>query len=134
MMKLLLIPLLLISLNSQAQCWVIANMQGYGAFSGDEYKFDKDGIGDGVFQVSINGDKASVYNVRDGYVPDMSYAALSENTMMGAFQAGGGITVETWSITKDKKVLYTKVMNIPGMQKMTSTKTFVGDVVGTCKD
>ncbi|MCI5331686.1 hypothetical protein E4532_05220 [Escherichia coli] len=42
------------------------------------------------------------------------------------------ITVETWSITTDKKALYSKVMNIPGMQQLTSTKSFVGDVVGTC--
>jgi len=100
--------------------------------SGAEYEFVDDAFTDSVFQISISGKNASIRNVSSGENSDMAYSALSDNTLIGAYQAGGGITVETWSITTDKKVLYTKVMNIPAFQQLTSTKAFVGDVVGTC--
>lgn len=100
--------------------------------NGDCYGFTKDSSEDSVFHVTINGDESSVYESTSGISPDMKYTALSSNTMVGEYQSGGGITVETWSITTDKKDLYSKVMNIPGMQQLTSTKSFVGDVVGTC--
>lgn len=67
-------------------------------------------------------------------VSDVAYVPLSYNTMVGSYQSGGGITVETWSITEDNKVMYSKVMNIPSFQKLTSTKAFVGDVAGTCNE
>ncbi|EPQ8068520.1 hypothetical protein ACUWG5_005118 [Escherichia coli] len=100
--------------------------------NGDRYEFTKDSTEDSVFNVTINGDKSSVYESVSGVYPEMKYTALSSNTMVGEYQSGGGITVETWSITTDKKALYSKVMNIPGMQQLTPTKSFVGDVVGTC--
>ncbi|EOK2586596.1 hypothetical protein [Escherichia coli] len=98
--------------------------------NGDRYEFTKDSTEDSVFHVTINGDKSSIYESVSGVYPEMKYT--SSNTMVGECQSGGGITVETWSITTNKKALYSKVMNIPGMQQLTSIKSFVGDVVGTC--
>ncbi|HAO0627802.1 TPA: hypothetical protein IG162_003048 [Escherichia coli] len=102
---------ILLTTSANSECWIVTNLHGYGA---------------------MNGDKSSVYESVSGVYPEMKYTALSSNTMVGEYQSGGGITVETWSITTNKKALYSKVMNIPGMQQLTSTKSFVGDVVGTC--
>lgn len=131
-MKSILLSTILMSSAAQADCWLVANLQGRAAMNGDNYSFIDDGVTGGVFQLSVDGDKASVFNVSSGYSPDMTYSSLSSNTIVGVYQAGGGITVETWSITADKKVIYSKVMNTPGIQMMTSTKAFVGDVVGNC--
>ncbi|HAW3776451.1 TPA: hypothetical protein JLU42_000735 [Escherichia coli] len=123
---------ILLTTSANSECWIVTNLHGYGAMNGDRYEFTKDSTADSVFHVTINGDKSSVYESVSGVYPEMKYTALSSNTMVGEYQSGGGITVETWSITTDKKALYSKVMNIPGMQQLTSTKSFVGDVVGTC--
>jgi hypothetical protein len=99
---------------------------------GDDYEYTEDSVTDGVFNVTIDNNGAGIYNVSSGYAPEMKYTAVSANTLVGVFQAGGGITVETWSITNDKKALYSKIMNLPGFPQLTSTKSFVGDVVGRC--
>lgn len=132
--RFLLSTLMIIPLSSKADCWLVANLHGYGAMSGDDYSYGKDGVTNGVFKVSITNGNAGIYNVSQNYAPDMRYTAVSDNSIVGVYQAGGGITIETWSITTDKKVMYSKVMNIPGMQKLTSTKSFVGDVVGNCSE
>ena len=123
---------ILLTASANSECWIVTNLHGYGAMNGDRYGFTKDSTEDSVFHVTINGDKSSVYESVSGVYPEMKYTALSSNTMVGEYQSGGGITVETWSFTTDKNALYSKVMNIPGMQQLTSTKSFVGDVVGTC--
>lgn len=130
--KLLMAALLASSFCSQADCWIVANLQGYGAMRGSSYAYEEDRVTDGVFNVTIDKDGSGIYNASSGYVPEMKYTAVSENTLVGVFQAGGGITIETWSISNDKKVLYSKVMNTPGLPDLTSTKSFVGDVVGRC--
>lgn len=130
----LLSALMVIPLSSKADCWLVANLHGYGALSGDNYSFGKDAVTDGVFKVYISNGKAGIYNVSQNYAPDMRYTAVSDNSIVGVYQAGGGITIETWSITTDKKAIYSKVMNTPGIQRLTSTKSFVGDVVGNCSE
>lgn len=115
-----------------ADCWIISGLQGKSSFSEDGYDFIDDAMTGVAFKLTINGDVATLKNMDGSYVSDLSYVPLSGNTMVGSYQSGGGITVETWSVTKDKKVIYSKVMNIPGYQKLTSTKAFVGDVAGTC--
>lgn len=133
-MKRAIITLALLSTPtlSYADCWIVSGLHGKSAFSGDEYDFIDDSVTGVKFKVAINGNKASITNMADTAISEVSYVPLSNNTIVGSYQAGGGITVETWSITSDKKVIYSKVMNIPGLQDLTSTKAFVGDVVGNC--
>lgn len=131
--KCALASILFISSAAQADCWLVANLHGHGAMSGDNYIFGKDGVTGSVFQLSIDGKNAAITDISSGYKSEMFYTPLSSNTIVGVYKAGGGITIETWSITTDKKVLYSKVINSPGIQMMTSTKAFVGDVVGNCK-
>lgn len=131
--KAALLATILLSSAAQANCWLINNLHGRASMSGDNYDFIEDGTTGSVFKLIIDGKNASVVEINSGYKSDMSYTAMSNNTIVGMYEAGGGITVETWSITTDKKVLYSKVMNTPGIQMMTSTKSFVGDVIGNCK-
>jgi hypothetical protein len=110
----------------------VSDLKGKSAFSQDSYDFIDDSISGAVFKLTIDGDKASLTNLSGSAISDMSYVTLSSNTIVGSYQSGGGITVETWSVTTDKKVIYSKVMNIPGFQQLTSTKAFVGIVSGRC--
>ncbi len=126
------IIMLAIPTFSYANCWIVSGLQGKSSFNDDNYKFIDDGMTGVAIKLSINGNVASVTNLDGSSISDVTYVPLSSNTIIGSYQAGGGITVETWSITDDKKVMYSKVMNIPKMQKLTSTKAFVGNVAGSC--
>lgn len=126
------IIMLAIPTFSCANCWIVSGLQGKSSFNDDNYKFIDDGMTGVAIKLSINGNVASVTNLDGSSISDVTYVPLSSNTIIGSYQAGGGITVETWSITDDKKVMYSKVMNIPKMQKLTSTKAFVGNVAGSC--
>lgn len=126
------VTMLLLSPLANADCWVISGLQGKSAFSEDGYDFIDDAMTGAAFKMIINGDKAALTKMDGSPVSEMSYVPLSSDTMVGSFQSGGGITVETWSVTLDRRVIYSKVMNIPGFHKLTSTKAFVGKVAGTC--
>lgn len=126
------IIMLAIPTFSYANCWIVSGLQGKSSFNDDNYKFIDDGMTGVAIKLSINGNVASVTNLDGTSISDVTYVPLSSNTIIGSYQAGGGVTVETWSITDDKKVMYSKVMNIPKMQKLTSTKAFVGNVAGSC--
>ncbi|HFK5019789.1 hypothetical protein [Escherichia coli] len=99
---------ILLTTSANSECWIVTNLHGYGAMNGGRYGFTKDSTEDSVFHVTINGDKSSVYESVSGVYPEMKYTALSSNTMVGEYQSGGGITVETWSITTDKKLFTPK--------------------------
>ncbi|OAZ95613.1 hypothetical protein [Enterobacter asburiae] len=126
--------LLVFSINAYAKCWIVSDLQGKSSFSDDGYEFIDDAMSGVAYKLIIHGKKASLTNMNGSPVSDVAYVPLSYNTMVGSYQTGGGITVETWSITEDNKVMFSKVMNIPSFQKLTSTKAFVGDVAGTCNE
>lgn len=133
-MKKAILALALFSFSalSHDDCWIVSGLKGKSAFSNDAYDFISDAATGAVFKLTIDGDKASVTNLDGAAISDINYVPLSENTVVGSYQSGGGITVETWSVTSDGKVMYSKVMNLPGFQKLTSTKALVGDVSGSC--
>ena len=124
--------LLSFSFAANSSCWIVSGLQGKSSFSGDNYEFIDDGMTGIAFKLTIDDNKSTLTNIDGTPVSDLSYVSLSSNTMVGSYQSGGGITVETWSVTNDKKVIYSKVMNIPGLNKLTSAKAFVGNVSGTC--
>lgn len=129
--NILLISAIFLSFNASSKCWVVTNLSGYGAMDVDSYEYSKDKITNGVFQVSIDGDKAGLFNVGGSIVSSgMAYLPVSTDTMAGIYHDNLTTTVETWSITKDNKLLYSKVIN--SSTAINSTKSFVGDVVGTC--
>lgn len=128
----LALSIMSLPLASYADCWIVSGLKGKSAFSQDGYDFIDDSVSGSAFKLRIDGEKASVTNLDGSAISDMSYVTLNDNTVVGSYQSGGGITVETWSVTTDKKVMYSKVMNIPGFQRLTSTKAFVGAVSGSC--
>ncbi|MFM1686138.1 hypothetical protein [Aeromonas salmonicida] len=115
-----------------ADCWVVTNLSGYGAIASDKYAFDKDQFTNGVFQVSIDGKDGNVTSVGKSIMTgDMFYMPVSGDTLIGLYSDDRWTTVETWSITRDKKVLYTKTINSTD-NKWSTSRSMVGDVVGAC--
>lgn len=114
-----------------AGCWIVTNLSGYGAMASD-YDFNKDKITDGVFQVAVDGDNSKVTSVGKSLSGDgMVYVEASSDTVIGFYHDDNLTTVETWSITNDKKALYTKVINSQDNSWSTS-RAMIGDVVGSC--
>ncbi|WP_429090383.1 hypothetical protein [Aeromonas veronii] len=118
--------------HATADCWVVANLSGYGASYDGHYEFDKDRFTNGVFQVSINEKDGNITSAGESIVAEgMFYMPVSSDTLIGLYSDDRLTTVETWSITRDKKVLYTKVINSSDNTWSTS-RSMTGDVVGHC--
>ncbi|MFQ2181221.1 hypothetical protein ACK33W_07950 [Aeromonas veronii] len=118
--------------HATADCWVVTNLSGYGATASDNYEFDKDRFTNGVFQVSIDGNDGSVTSVGKSIMGgEMLYMPVSGDTLIGLYSDDRWTTVETWSITRDKKVLYTKVINSSD-NSWSASRSMTGDVVGHC--
>ncbi|WP_447885467.1 hypothetical protein [Serratia fonticola] len=119
------------SMSVNAECWVVSNLKGYSAYNTDSYFFNRNGITNGVFQVEITKDKADLRLVGDSLSGGgLQYIPASPVTMVGFFTEGNKSTLETWAITNDNKVMYSKIMSNP--DALNSTTAFVGDVIGKC--
>lgn len=119
------------SMSVNAECWVVSNLKGYSAYNTDSYSFNRNGITNGVFQVEITKDKADLRLVGDSLSGGgLQYIPATPVTMVGFFTEGNKSTVETWAITNDNKVMYSKIMSNP--DALNSTTAFVGDVIGKC--
>ncbi len=115
-----------------ADCWIVTNLSGYGAMASDNYDFNKDKITNGVFQVAVDGDNSKVTSVGQSLNGDgLVYVAASSDTIIGFYHDANLTTVETWSITNDKKALYTKVINSQD-NSWSASRSLIGDVVGHC--
>lgn len=120
--------LALSSVSASADCWVVSNLQGQSQFS-PEYMLQKDKV-PGVYHISIDDGKASLRLIGDKYDAGLSYFPSSSTSMIGTSYGDGRSLIETWTITGDKKVIYTKSRaNISTMNQVSS---FVGDVTGKC--
>lgn len=114
-----------------AQCWVVTNLNGYSAFEQSDYLYEKNGLAKSVFQININKDKAELKMVNNELGGGgIEYMPISTSSMIGFYVNGDTSTIETWSITDQNKVLYSKVVN--NHKLVTGTTSLVGDVVGTC--
>ncbi|HGY1113496.1 hypothetical protein AB7340_21030 [Providencia alcalifaciens] len=114
-----------------AQCWVVTNLNGYSAFEQSDYLYEKNGMAKSVFQININKDKAELKMVNNELGGGgLEYMPISTSSMIGFYVNGDTSTIETWSITDQNKVLYSKVVN--NHKLVTGTTSLVGDVVGTC--
>lgn len=82
--------------------------------------------------MAVDGENSKVTSVGKSLSGDgLVYVEVSKNTLIGFYHDTNFTTVETWSITTDKKVLYTKVINAPD-NSWTTSRSMVGDVVGYC--
>lgn len=129
--KYLLALLSVIPVYVNAQCWVVTNLNGYSAFEQSDYLYERNGMAKSVFQIKINKDKAELKMVNNELGGGgLEYMPISASSMIGFYVAGDMSTIETWSITDQNKVLYSKVVN--NHKLVTGTTSLVGDVVGTC--
>ncbi|EMH6402754.1 hypothetical protein RYG28_001137 [Providencia rettgeri] len=129
--KYLLALVAVIPVYVNAQCWVVTNLNGYSAFEQSDYLYEKNGMAKSVFQININKDKADLKMVNNELGGGgLEYMPISTSSMIGFYVNGDTSTIETWSITDQNKVLYSKVVN--NHKLVTGTTSLVGDVVGTC--
>ncbi|TXE60096.1 hypothetical protein [Serratia nematodiphila] len=120
--------LMITSFSSLAECWVVSNLNGQTQFAPNyDIQIDK---AEGVYHVSINGDKASLTSLNDTYHSGLSYSPTSSISMVGATYGNGVSFVETWTITPDGKAIYTKVKSSHNSPSQLSS--FIGDVTGKC--
>ncbi len=116
---------------ASAQCWVVSNLKGYSAFEQGGYAYEKNGMAKSVFQVNISKDKAELRMVDNELGGGgLEYMPISSSSMIGFYIEGSMSTIETWAITNENKVLYSKVVN--NHKLVTGTTSLVGDVVGDC--
>ncbi|HCT7003382.1 TPA: hypothetical protein OT652_003183 [Morganella morganii] len=122
---------ILLPFQSIAKCWVVANLHGYSAYQNDEFNYKKNGMSNSIFHVLITKNKADLSLVGDTIgISGLSYAPVSKTSMVGFNVDGDMSVIESWAITGDNKVLYTKTIN--DHEIVTGTSSFVGDVVGSC--
>lgn len=120
--------LVIVSVSAKADCWVVSNLTGKSMFSPDYTYTDDKALG--VYHISINGNKASVSLVGDTYNSEMSYNPVTPTSIIGVLYWDKYSLIETWTITSDNRVIYTKVRSNPSMFNQMSS--FIGDVVGKC--
>ena len=114
----------LASFGASAECWVVGDMKGYTQFA-PTYDTSEDVVV-GVYHVNIDAERATLSADDDSYNSGLIYKPTSDSSMIGS--ASDSALTETWAITQDGKVLYTKVrVSQSGANQISS---FVGDVLG----
>lgn len=126
--KILALSLLLVPCVSNAQCWVVSNLKGQSQFS-PEYKLQQDEAA-GTYHISINGNTSSLTSVGDAYESGLTYSPVSSTSMVGESHGKSNSFIETWAITPDGKVLYTKTRG--SSSHWSQLSSFIGDVIGKC--
>lgn len=113
--------------SASAECWVVTNVQGTGAYQYNQYTIKNDGFVGKEFAINI--DKKSP-SVTDSL---MTYTVISPTAMVGEYATELGLTLQTWQISTDRTKAFmtinrTNTNNI--MQD--AVAAFVGDVKGKC--
>lgn len=118
--------LLLFSVSSHADCWVVGNLHGMTASKSDSYRFTEDAFSSQTFQIKAERERATVIG------SDLNFIGLNPKSVLGTYVDGQRRSVETWNISDDgNKVFYT--MTRTGFSDdLDGTKAFVGDVLGKC--
>jgi hypothetical protein len=128
MYKIAALSLLLLSSVSNAQCWVVSNLKGQSQFS-PEYKPQQDEAV-GTYHLYIDGNTARLTSVGGTYESGLTYSPVSSTAMVGVSNGQSSAFIETWAITPDGKVLYTKTRARSSYWNQLSS--FIGDVIGKC--
>lgn len=118
--------LLLFSVSSHADCWIVGNLHGMTASKSDSYRFTEDAISNQTFQMKAEKEHSTVIG------SDLNFIGINPKSVLGTYTEGQRRAVETWSISDDgHKVFYT--MTRTGFSDdLDGTKAFVGDVLGKC--
>lgn len=134
MKKLLAIGLLFFPLWVSAECWIASNLKGHSAYNTSNYQFKKNGIDNASFKINIDSKNPNVALVNDPLngMTGLTYYMMSPRNIVGVFIDGNKSTIESWVITNDSKLLYTKTINDMGPARMSGTTAFIGDIIGLC--
>lgn len=113
--------------SAHAGCWVIGNLQGFGANEYNQYAFKKDGYTGKMFVVNIDKKSPSVTD------SSMTYTVISPTSMVGTYATDLGLTIQTWQISTDKtKALMTINRTNSNDVSQDAVSSFVGDVKARC--
>jgi hypothetical protein len=120
-MKIIIIPLLMLSTVSYADCWKVGELKGYSARNSDGYILSADGLTGQEYSLNIDGDGTAV-------IPnDMQCMELTAHSILCV----GEGTVEVWSVDPLKNAAYyTKSAN--GFGAFDGPTIFVGKIIGSC--
>ncbi|MGE6208820.1 hypothetical protein [Aeromonas media] len=122
----------LLTFQTKAECWVVANMSGYSASAWDGYEFKKDKISDGYWKITIAGNESNELRVVDGVnTTKVPYIEISKSTITNSYSDENQSVVTTWSIAPENKAIRSQV-RINNENAWSQAYTMVGDVLGPC--
>ncbi|EKF2849555.1 hypothetical protein OYT40_003324 [Escherichia coli] len=127
--RLVVSGLLFASFGANAECWIIGDLKVQEASSSDGYNYKLSSIPD-TFHLVISKEKADLILAKDGIGGGIDYYPLSPNAMMGRSYRDGQLTLVTWAISNDGKVIHTRTISRSDIGSFTGS--FVGNVKGKC--
>ena len=127
--RLVVSGLLFASFGANAECWIIGDLKGQEASSSDGYNYKLSSIPD-TFHLVISKEKADLILAKDGIGGGIDYYPLSPNAMRGRSYRDGQLTLVTWAISNDGKVIHTRTISRSDIGSFTGS--FVGNVKGKC--
>ena len=111
--------------SASAECWVVTNVQGTGAYQYNQYTIKNDGFAGKQFAINI--DKKSP-SVTDSL---MTYTVISPTAMVGEYATELGLTLQTWQISTDRTKAFMTINRTNNIMQ-DAVAAFVGDVKGKC--
>ncbi len=118
--------LVLFSISSHADCWVVGNLHGMNATKADNYRFAQDAFSGQTFQVNAEKKHSSVLG------SDLNFIGLNVKSVIGTYSDGQRRSVETWNISNDGQNVFYTMTRTGFSNDLDGTKSFVGDVIGKC--
>ena len=106
-MRFLLVTLLAVLTNANAECFNVGDFKGYSSRGTDDFKIQKDRITSKNFQLYINGESSKVSGNNLNCMQAGTYTLLCFHQ-----SSQGQSTIETWSVyPSTDKAVYTKSIN-----------------------
>lgn len=118
--------LLLFSVSSYADCWVVGNLHGMTASKSDSYRFTEDAFSSQTFQIKAEREHATVIG------SDLNFIGINPKSVLGIYSEGQRRSVETWNISDDGQRVFYTMTRTGFSDDLDGTKAFVGDVLGKC--
>ncbi len=119
--------LTLAATSADAGCWVVSNLTGVGSQQYNQFQFKKDGFSGKVFVLNIDKNSPSVTD------SIMTYTVLSPTSMLGTYNIGLGMTIQTWQISTDgTKAFMTLNRTNSSNASQDAVGSFVGDIKAKC--
>ncbi|MFV9686591.1 hypothetical protein ACNY67_06830 [Pantoea sp. KXB45] len=118
--------LVLFSISSHADCWVVGNLHGMAASKSNSYRFSEDAFSGQTFQIHAEKDHSTVLG------SDLNFIGLNRKSVIGTYFEDPRRSVETWNISDDGKRVFYTMTRTGFSDDLDGTKSFVGDVLGKC--